>query len=558
MIKPSHTFKRIKLPYGGALFFILFYTQFLNAQVAFQKFYNYSYFGSSAFSGIRPCSDSGFLMVGGMNKMLNEKGEGDYCIIKTQKNGQAVWTKNLGTTKGEGALDGICLQDGGYLIGGVTQHGPQSNPILVSMHLYGYNLQLIKLNNAGDTVWTRIYGADSTDFQNNNYLGAILQTQDGGYVLVGNKERNYLPLNQPWYNTIDIYLVKTNSNGDTLWTKTFNYNRGLNACYKIRETKDKGFILCGATCYADPTNDALLMKLDSTGNIVWQKSYGGVPGYIDDFYDVRQTADGGYIAVGETKSFPPDSFNLNTYVVKTDSNGDTLWTRTYFGLNGQEFFNSILSTDHNTYTLLGKTNSFADNFFHLYVVKLNALGDTLFTQVYGPSDGLCSSDATLDKGFIIGGQVIDNGSPYGKCYVVKADSMGRSGCRQFGTATITGSTTTIVKNGMLQPKSRIIHVRNSSLIVYSGYNDTTLCSNVDGIGEFSKTKAIRIFPNPASQNLKIESNTVIYSIKLVDLLGKETPIPAGEFIDISFLDKGLYMIQLKTPDGLFTSKFIKN
>jgi hypothetical protein len=161
----------------------------------------------------------------------------------------------------------------------------------------------------------------------------------------------------------DVYLVKTNAQGDTLWTRTY----GGAACeegYAVRKTADGGYIITGRT-----SGDLYVIRTNALGDTLWTRTLGGA-----DLYDgnsVQQTDDGGYIIAGEA--------NWDVYLVKTDSEGDTLWTRTYGGSRADRGY-SVQQTTDGGYVIAGFTQSYGDEAADLYLVKTDSLGDVLAVE----------------------------------------------------------------------------------------------------------------------------------------------------------------------------------
>ncbi|MBN1212727.1 MAG: hypothetical protein JXA92_09135, partial [candidate division Zixibacteria bacterium] len=173
-------------------------------------------------------------------------------------------------------------------------------------------------NYAQDLLWSKNYGGSYNEGGN-----SCLQTADGGYVALGSTYS---------YGTgdHDIYLLKLDSLGDTLWTRTFG-GSGTDYGYDIQSTVDGGFVIVGKTrSYGAGMMDVYLIKTNSLGLAQWTKTFGGTQN--DDGISVRQTADSGYIICGTTNSF--GAGYADVYLIKTNASGDTLWTRAYGGTGG--------------------------------------------------------------------------------------------------------------------------------------------------------------------------------------------------------------------------------
>ena len=158
----------------------------------------------------------------------------------------------------------------------------------------------MKTDSMGDTLWTREYGGQ---FYEEGYAG--VERIGEGYLITGNTST----YGAGWR---DIYLIKINQNGDTLWTRT--YGDSVDDCgYSIQETEDGGYIIAGETdSYGAGRSDIYLVRIDSLGNIVWTKTIGGVLSEVA--WAIQKTSDGGYIIAGCSASF--GSGHLDAYLVK--------------------------------------------------------------------------------------------------------------------------------------------------------------------------------------------------------------------------------------------------
>jgi hypothetical protein len=191
----------------------------------------------------------------------------------------------------------------------------------------------------GDTLWTRTYNGGKEDC---GY--SVQQTTDDGYVIIGQT-------NVYDSNNYDIWLIKTNSTGDTLWTKTFG-GVGGEGGYSVQQTSDGGYIVTGYSETFGNNSDVWLIKTDSSGVTLWTKTFGGEGN--DCGFSVLQTINGGFIVTGHTSSF--GSGNNDVWLIKTDSTGDTLWTKTFGGMNPDIGY-SVQQTSDMSYIIAGCTFS---------------------------------------------------------------------------------------------------------------------------------------------------------------------------------------------------------
>jgi len=350
-----------------------------------------AYGGSAADYGqsVQQTTDGGYIFVG--FTLSFGAGNRDVYVVKTDANGDTLWTRTYGGGSNDYGYSVQQTTEGGYVIAGWTDSFGSVG------HVY-----LLKADANGDTLWTRIYGGSDLE-----RAYSVQQTGDGGYVVAGQSNSFGAGLS-------DVYLLKTDANGDTVWTRTYG---GSDWDYgqSVQQTVDDGYIIAGYTSsFGAGGYDLYLIKTDADGNLLWTRTYGG-PGY-DFGYSVDQTTDGGYILAGYTYSF---GVGGDAYLVKTDANGDTLWTRVYGGRYGDQGL-WVQQTSDGGYVVAGRTESFG-NSLQFYLVKANANGDTLWTRTYGGrADEIASSvSQTTDGGYILAGLTTSFGAGGYDFYLVR-------------------------------------------------------------------------------------------------------------------------------------------
>jgi hypothetical protein len=294
-------------------------------------------------NSVQQTMDGGYIIVV-LEDYWIEPDSSDIYLIKTDSMGNIIWSQ----TYGENLLDmGYSVQqtsDGGYIIVGYTDTGP------------GYlNTYLIKTNTLGDTLWTKIHGETFTG----GY--SVQQTLEGGYIIAGFIN----PIGSNWH---DVYLIKTDSLGETLWTQSYGENSNNDIGMSVQQTSDGGYIIAGSTSFAMGLTDNFIIKTDSLGDTLWTKVYGGTD--WEYAYSVKQTSDGGFIIAGFTDSF--GAGGTDVYLIKTDSLGDTLWTRT-FGGSSVEYSYSVQQTRDGGFIIVGRTNSFGPGDM-VYLIKTDGNG----------------------------------------------------------------------------------------------------------------------------------------------------------------------------------------
>jgi hypothetical protein len=262
---------------------------------------------------------------------------------------------------------------------------------------------------SAQTSWQRTYGGTLED-----YGFSVQQTADGGYVITG--ETGSFGAGYR-----DVYLVKTDASGDTLWTRTYG-GPEADVGYSVQQTAGGGYVITGYAYSFNAMNDAVyLVRTDSSGDTLWTRTYDGTT--FDWGSSVQQTADGGYIIAGGTSSF--GAGNDDVYLIKTNSLGDTLWTRTYGGTYDDRG-SSVRQTADGGYVIAGVSGSFGAGSADLYLLKTNASGDTLWTRTYGGTseDGGYSVQQIADGGYIVAGWAYSFGAGSADVYLIKTDANG--------------------------------------------------------------------------------------------------------------------------------------
>jgi hypothetical protein len=382
----------------GAILYALLPASLVHAQQRWTKTYGGTA-GEEGYS-VRQTTDGGYIVAGWTDSY--GAGFDDVYLIKTNASGDTLWTRTFGGTYHDEGWSVRQTFDGGYVIAGYASSFPVGT----------WDVYLIKTNASGNTLWQRTYGGSSYD-----YGYSVWQTADTGYIIVGETDS---------YGAGggDVYLIKTNALGDTLWTRTYGGST-LDEGYSVQQTRDRGYIIAGyTTSFGAGNGDIYLIKTNASGDTLWTRTYGGTS--PDSGFSVQQTSEGGYIIAGATSSFGAGGYDV--YLVKTDSLGHSLWTKTYGG-TADDYGRSVQQTADGGYIIAGYTYSFGAGEDAVYLIKTNAAGDTLWTRTYGGTDfdyGF-SVQQTADGGYIISGGTTSYGAGYADVYLIKTDANGNVG-----------------------------------------------------------------------------------------------------------------------------------
>ena len=445
-----------------------------NGDTVWVKHYN---FGQANIRDVVVTTDSGFAIVG-----FDETNAMNFFVARLNGLGDTIWTRKFDIPGGYSGGHAIRqTSDGGFIVAGAAD-----NPV-------AYDGLLIRMDASGDTLWTKKYGGTGTIRFN-----CVEETQDGGFIICGTNELGS--------SANKLLLIKTNSAGDTLWTRKYGATSTNQAMGNwVSPTTDGGYIVTGGVKDGVNWFDVLLMKTDSAGNVAWAKKYWGPPNYDDIGRSVQQTSDGGF-AVG---AFMPAPCGYSPVLIKTDANGDTTWI-----------------------------NSYCDNL--------------------GLNDEAWYAQPTTDGGYAFCGRSRFNGVGSSGMWLVKADANGSTQCNTLpyvipydSVQMSLFSATTVVSGGM--------PVSHPSLAISGGCTVLTMCTTLE-IPEEQDHTAI-IYPNPVTDDgtitIRTENTTGAVSVSIMDVTGRilctrETVAVNGEIhlvLDPAGFSAGLYTCTISQANG---------
>jgi len=410
------------------------------------------------------------------------------------------WEKTFDKTNSDIGTSVQQTNDGGYIICGTSGYS-------LSPGSFSGDVYLIKTDSQGDTIWTRMFGnIDINSWPQTQNGNSVQQTTDGGYIICG---KYYGP--ETYCGA--IYLIKIDANGNKQWHQIIGGDQSVGtSCaqgFSVKQTADLGYIITGRIFSNLPGSswDIYLVKTDFQGDTIWTKSFGGVED--DSGYSVEQTSDGGYIVAGSVyNSFVYNSKDV--YLLKTDVNGIEQWSQKFGDPEKTDEGYSVQQTSDGGYIICG---SLMNDFFtaEMCLIKTNNLGSIMWTETFSGYGEGRSVQQTTDGGFIIVGTL---GT---KLHLVKTNNIGAEQWKKTFLGTNASqsfgySVRQTTDGGYITAGQQYYPVGTSSYDVY--------LIKTDGNGNVTSTFNIPINPNRKLQ-------------KTVDILGKQTiPQTNTPFIEI--------------------------
>jgi hypothetical protein len=285
----------------------------------------------------------------------------------------------------------------------------------------GYDFWVVRLDSEGNVLWEKGFGGTYGD-----YPAVVRQTTDGGFIVAG---ESYSYRTGDRY--CDMWVIKLNSSGGIEWQKTYG-GTGTDAAMGLQETFDSqgtstGYLLVGyTTSFGADGRDVWVLKLDLSGGIEWEKAYGGTDDEfgrsIQQVFDQDGNTDG-YVMTADTQSFGAGS--RDAWVLKLDNSGEVEWEKTYGG-SGVEMPQSIQIADDGGYVVGAYTDSFGAGKNDFWAFKIDADGDLLWEYTYGgaQTDTLQDLTVTQDHGYIMTGWTLSFGVDSFDAWVVKLTDAG--------------------------------------------------------------------------------------------------------------------------------------
>jgi hypothetical protein len=320
---------------------------------------------------IQKTTDGGYIITAQTNSSEDRDVTGinhgnlDCWIVKLNALGTIVWNRLLGGTGSDKPFNIVQTTDGGYLVACYSNSSANGDVTATSHGDYDY--WVVKLDVNGIIVWNKLLGGAGDD-----HGTTVQQTSDGGYIVAGYSNSsatgNVTATN---HGDFDYWIVKLDASGNIVWNKLFGGNN-LEVIYSIQQTADGGYIAAGlssssvngnVTATNHGASDNWIIKLDAAGNIIWNKLLGGT--LVDNATVIQETADGGYIVAGFSESSATgDVTGINHgvydyWIVKLNPSGNITWNKLLGGIS-EERPTSIQQAPDGGYIVAGYSFSSAN------------------------------------------------------------------------------------------------------------------------------------------------------------------------------------------------------
>lgn len=485
------------------------------------------------------------------------------------------WQKAYGGTFGENANAIELTKDGGYIVAGTS--GSINGDVTCTIN--SSHDWVIKLDSYGNIQWQNCYGV--------NYLFDIKKTIDSCFILGG---LTYDSTTNGFHHggAYDGLLIKIDTLGNVIWEKAYG-GSDLDCIRTITIGHDGGYIIGGETNSNDGDlttnngdNDGWVMKLNSSGNVIWSNSYGGPGVGGEQIRGIITTKDSGFVAAGSSGGvggiITSNHGLLDLWILKINKFGNFEWQKNYGG-SDYDLGWSIAEKNSNGYIIAGKTysNNFDVHGFKgsedVWLLNLNSNGDTLWTKTYGGSSGDEGTviKRTDDNNFIIGGLSQSNdgdvsynhGSGYSDCWLFKIGLSGNILWEKSFGGSLNESISDVEQTNDGFIFCGTANSANGDLTINHGQEDSWIVKLADAtvdIATIENETYMSIFPNPVINNITIKTSRQT-TIEILNIQGQiiKTFYNAEKetIINLTNLPSGVYIIKAKTDKGITTKKFIK-
>ena len=503
-------------------------------------------------------SNDGNYLMGGYSysnisgdKNENSRGEGDFWFLKIDDiSGGLLWQKTIGGNSFDHLASAKETTDEGYILGGYSSSGISGEKTQSSRGNDDY--WVVKLDKNRNILWDKTYGGSGVD-----RLTSIIQTDDGGYLMGGTSDSNISgEKTENSRGNLDMWIIKIDQSGNIMWQKTFG-GSNFDLLQSMIKTPDGGYILAGSSDSnrsGDKSQnsrgggDYWILKIDSLGTIVWQKTIGGDNG--DYAKSIIATSDGNYIIGGdsfsnisEEKTEKTVNNSNDVWLLKLNNNGQILWQKD-IGANDTETFSDIRMTSDNGFILgimsysgiSGYKTEVTRGERDYWIVKLDATGKFEWDKTIGGNsvDQTQSIVQSKDGGYVtlgwsqsnISGDKTENKSGLQDFWVVKIKFCTGNLSAQSNTPVCSGGTLQLTATGGTNyawtgPNGFTSAEQNPSILKVNASNEGTYSCAITGTGGCDDTITTMVVinttngPSAISQQLFcVDQNATLSTIEI--------------------------------------------
>lgn len=463
---------------GGLLIALVAYGTVLPAQVTWRR--AYGALADDRGAVVRAANDDLIYAVGNTGSF--GEGSSDIYLFATDGAGIRQWSRTIGSTSVDKATAMRICANGDLVIAGVTAGEG------------GYEGLLLRTDEDGEVIWSRTYGGNDWDL-----LYDVKELPDGGLLLAGQTYSFGEPGGNAW-------LLRTDQDGDPLWTRTFG-GSGEHEAYSAIATPDGGYALAGSLITSDRDRDVLVVKLDAQGNTEWIQTHGGDS--LDVARDIVAAPGGGYSIVGTTRS---NSIWNEGYHLKLFPDGSFHWEFSWGQINDQEFYEHLLAPNED-YLIAGYTKTSGGGGKDMILQRVTVNGGFIYGNTFGgPEDDDAVSLDMIGDGFLLIGSTVTYGAGGWDVFVVRTGSNGQTASQ-------------------------------------------TVLSSFDPLSVEALSPAaapLVLYPNPSTGWIEIGFDAILAEVRLLDALGREVEyhsMTAGVSRISSRLPSGAYIVEATARSG---------
>lgn len=494
-------------------------------------------------------SDNRFLFNGAT--LSYGQGSADAIFIKTNNQGQTIWSKVYGLSDFDNSEFAIEANDLGYVGVGRSSVGIVSGAT---------DAWIFKTDSAGTLQWSKAFGNPGA---NDGFVQAI-RTADNGYTFIGNTQ-------SLGAGSYDVFMVHTDANGDTLFTRAFGTNESESGLSVI-QTSDGGYAICGRQ-QTFPNgiaeSDGLIIRTDVNGNMLWANLYGDT--LWEEFESIRELSNGHLAIGGSTVSFGQGNYDI--LLMLTDSAGVPTDAFAFGGPMSDASYDLHVTSD-NAFVLSGYTESFGyghslmgSDSTNIFLLRVDSIGRLEWMMTYGDGlqDEAFRSSKTSDGGYMISGYTTDyTPADSTQMLFIKTDAFGFTGCHEELVTPITEmDTMNYINAGFIESSGvGVASVNPIEASITTVNNDACLYSQIANttIDQFLNAK---IYPVPFNNELTIDwmdKSSSGYCVRILNTNGQvvyfDKENRSGK-INTSLFAPGIYCIEISDNEKIEIHKALK-